>query len=108
MQAVPIPKSSEGFLQLCRTLVSYSEIQILRGNGNYTQVHLTNGNILLTSKNVGFYESLLPVALFCRPHKRAIVNRNFIARQRTGEMLLLDGTRLEVARRRRKIIKRMN
>lgn len=107
MQATLIPSSSDGFLQLCRTLVSYTEIQILRGNGNYTNIYLTDGRLLVTSKNIGFYEPLLPVELFCRPHKRIIINRNFIAQRRTGEMLLLDGTRLEVARRRRKMIKKM-
>lgn len=107
MQAALIPSPSDGFLQLCRTLVSYSEIQLLRGNGNYTNIYLTDGRLLVTSKNIGFYEPLLPVELFCRPHKRIIINRNFIAQQRTNEMILLDGTRLEVARRRRKMIKRM-
>lgn len=102
---VPLNYSQEELLSVCRTVFSLSEVLLLRGDGNYTYLYLTEGRVLLASKNIGFYESLLPHEYFWRTHKTAIVNRNFIVTIHKREVVLCDGTRLEVARRRWKEMK---
>ena len=97
---LPFHNTPSELLYVCRTVVRISEILLLRGDGNYTHIHLTEGRMLLASKNIGHYEALLPPESFWRPHKTAIVNRDFVATVRKREVVLRDGTRLEVARRR--------
>ena len=107
MIPAPFP-TADGYavpLYICRMLVHPSEILLLRGDGNYTHIHLTEGRMLLASRNIGYYETLLPPNHFWRPHKTAIVNRSFIATIYKREVVLRDGTRLEVARRRWKEMK---
>lgn len=107
MIPAPFP-TADGYavpLFICRMLVHPSEILLLRGDGNYTHILLTEGRMLLASRNIGYYETLLPPNHFWRPHKTAIVNRSFIATIYKREVVLRDGTRLEVARRRWKEMK---
>ena len=102
---LPFNNAPSELLYVCRTVVRISEILLLRGDGNYTHIYLTEGRVLLASRNIGYYETLLPTERFWRSHKTAIVNRSFIAAIDKKEVVLRDGTRLEVARRRRKELK---
>lgn len=97
---LPFHNAPSELLYVCRTVVHISEILLLRGDGNYTHIHLTEGRVLLASRNIGHYENLLPAERFWRLHKTAIVNRDFVATIYKREVVLRDGTRLEVARRR--------
>jgi two-component system LytT family response regulator len=73
-------------------------------DGSYTEVHLTNSKIFISSKNLKEFEDLLPKELFCRIHHGHIIHINHIAKivkGRGGSVLMKDGKELEIAVRRK-------
>ena len=55
-----------------------SEITCIMAEGDYTMVYLTDGTKGLVSKSMREWEKRLPENLFCRIHRSAIVNTEFI------------------------------
>ena len=83
--------------------VSMDEIIYLVADGNYTNVH-TESKIFLSSKNLKEFEDILPDKIFCRIHHGHIVNTKFILKVnkgRGGFVTMKDGTKLEIAIRRK-------
>jgi len=79
-----------------------SEIVRLEAMGAYTQIHLANKRHLLTSRTLGEYEDLLGAHGFARTHKSHLVNQIFVSfLDHEGFVVLRDGTRVEVSRRRK-------
>ncbi len=93
------PDDTRGTLTLLRgsVTIGYDDIIRLEGESNYTRFVLANGRILLTSRNIGFYEPLLPEN-FLRVHKRCILNQRFVTKKCKGYMRMSDGAVVEVAR----------
>lgn len=72
--------------------------------GGYTRFYTTGGVRLLSSRNLGFYETLLDPRYFFRIHNSFIINLRFLksyVRGKNGQVVLSDGTRLEMSQRRR-------
>lgn len=72
--------------------------------GGYTRFYTTGGTRLLSSRNLGFYETLLDLRYFYRIHNSFIINLRFLKsyiRGKNGQVVLSDGTRLEMSQRRR-------
>ena len=88
-------------LKICKEQICISDIVLLRGNGNYTNIHLICGRIILSSKHLGYFEKNLPLTFFQRPHKRAIINLNFIAARHSVSLLMQNGEEVRVSRRRK-------
>jgi len=79
--------------------------------GNYTNIIMSDGSSLLSSRPIGDYEDLLPDNLFMRVHNSHIVNLNRIQkyeRGRGGYIVMEDDSVVEVAiRRREEFLKRV-
>ncbi len=60
-------------------LISTSQISHVNGAGNYTEIHLENGETFIHSKSIGNIEAILPDS-FVRPHKSHIVREDLITK----------------------------
>lgn len=75
-----------------------------KSEGPYTIFYLADKSTIISSRNIGTYESFLSQANFCRIHHSAIVNMHWIKRYvkgKGGSVVLTDGTELEVSQRRK-------
>jgi two-component system LytT family response regulator len=96
----PVPVSIPGYPYLTNTRA----ITHLKGNGNYTFVHVQDTlHPLLTSQTLKYFEDRLPH--FLRVSKSSLVNPAFIKEviqqdSKTMHLGLADGTQVLVSRRR--------
>lgn len=84
--------------------VNISEIIRCEASGNYTKVFLKSGHVHLVAKTLKVYEDLLTPDGFVRIHAAHLVNikevKSFIRGER-GQILMTDGTLLEISRSRK-------
>src|ERR1700752_2887757 len=83
--------------------VPMQEIIRLQAMGGYTAVFSPGGKII-ASRNIKEYEDILPESMFCRIHHSHIINLNAVKKYykgRGGHVEMIDGTRIEVATRRK-------
>jgi two-component system LytT family response regulator len=59
-------------------MVSISEVLYIESQGTYSIFHLVSGRLVVSSKNLGYFESILPKDTFFRIHHSIIVNMGFI------------------------------
>jgi len=82
-----------------------------QANSNYTKVYLTNSKeAVLTSKTLKYYADKLGSDVFVRPHQSHLVNKSFvdtIHSQREHHLILKDGFKVKVARRKVREIKEL-
>lgn len=84
------------------------DILYLAGDGSYTHFHLRNGNKIISSKPLKFYEDLLPQDNFLKCHQSYIVNTSSIIRYLKAGFLVLDNNaEIPVATRRREAVVRV-
>ena len=84
--------------------VPVQDIVRFEAKGNYTTIHLSNGEVVMATKTIREYEDVLPENIFCRIHNSHIINLSRIEKYqkgRGGSVLMEDGSVLEVASRRR-------
>ncbi|MGC4099965.1 LytR/AlgR family response regulator transcription factor [Ferruginibacter sp.] len=85
--------------------VNVKEISWCESQANYTAFHFLSSKKIVSSRNLGFYEELLPVEKFCRIHHSSLVNVDYIEKfnRRTngGSVIMMDGTELDVSQRRK-------
>ena len=82
-------------------LIPHDQIVYLKSDGNYTHIHLINGNNLMASRTLKHFAAQLPTQDFIRIHQRYFVAIHQIARinfSSTGFLILSDGTELSVSR----------
>jgi two-component system LytT family response regulator len=85
--------------------IALNDILFCQSTDSYTTFHLQGGKKVLSSKHLAEYEKQLPTSGFLRPHQSYIVNTRYILRYRTdGFLILVDGTEIPVAMRRRDIV----
>ncbi len=71
-----------------------SEILLIKGSGAYSEIYLTDGSKLLTSRNLKHFEdTLIDIAYFFRSHKSYIVNLQYVTEyvKSDGGYLKLSG-----------------
>jgi len=94
---VPLPVS-DGL-----RFVDPHDIMYVAAEGNYTNIHLTDGSKMLVSKTMRTIQQLIGNDdTFLRIHKSHVVNRDFIerySRSDGGFVQLKNGTQLSVGRR---------
>jgi len=86
------------------SFVKISDIIRFEAKGHYTGIYLSNGEMMLTTRNIKDFENLLPEAIFYRVHNSHIINLQRIQKYqkgRGGYVIMEDGTSIEVASRRR-------
>jgi two-component system LytT family response regulator len=99
---LPLPPPPPTHLRLLRgqVLLSITDIVRLEADRNYTRFVLTNGQTLLTSKNISFYEQILP-KVFLRVNKSYLLNRTYVLTIHQGYAQMNDGFSTQVSRRKR-------
>jgi len=93
-----------------REFVKLSEVIRLQSDGNCTWVYLTDGRKILTSKNLGHYQFLLPKPIsqlpntFFRIHHQHLINLGFISsfNVKKKNLNFSTGEQLPIAQRRLK------
>lgn len=84
-------------------VLGLGEILYLEADGNYTMIFTANGRKILSSRTLLDYEKILGPEGFFRIHRAYLVNLKAISSYRNSpipEVILVDGQRLEVSRRR--------
>lgn len=84
--------------------VTFDNIVRIRAEGGYTYIHTKDGKQYISDKSVKEYEDMLPESIFFRIHHSFIINRNVIKKivpGRGGQVELIDGSKVEVAVRRK-------
>jgi two-component system LytT family response regulator len=90
-QQVILP-TLEGF-----EVVKMEEIIRLRGNGNFTDLYLHNGNKKMACRFLKHFSEILPLP-FIRVHKSHIINLNCVKSYNKGGIITLnDGAEIEVS-----------
>lgn len=70
-------------------IVLVNDIIYCKGDGPYTFFFLDNGEKILISKPLKFYEEILQAPYFLRTHQSYLVNRNYVSGISRSEYLLL-------------------
>jgi len=85
-----------------------TEMIRLEAMGAYTQIHLEGNKHFLASKSLGEYEDLLSDHGFVRTHKSHLINAIHVSfLDHDGYVVLRDGTRVEVSRRRKEEVSQL-
>ncbi len=100
-----IQSSNTEMLRISSERISTSEILYFTGSGNYTNIHLSSGRVVLSSLNLRFFENNLDKSKFFRVHKSAIVNISFILYTSSIGLIMQNGEIIQVARRVRTALK---
>ncbi|TAE26855.1 MAG: LytTR family transcriptional regulator [Cytophagales bacterium] len=87
---------------LGRQWTNLAQIVRLEGLGNYTLIHFLDGTTLLVALSLKVFMGRVPVGVFVRPHRKHLLNRQHIetVSARHGNILLTNGERIPIARRR--------
>ncbi|WP_162793629.1 LytR/AlgR family response regulator transcription factor [Runella rosea] len=95
------PNGLEGLrlpLNSHKVFVALRDIMRLEGQRNYTLFVLRNGQKILVSKTIGFYEELLPPN-FIRVNRGCIINTVYLDFSLGEHFRLKDGYEIPVSRR---------
>lgn len=83
------------------------EIIYCQSNDNYTAIQLKNGEKIIASKTMKYFEDLLIPNGFLRPHQSYIVNTKYIEQYNKkdgGSLLMSDGSSIPVSRHKKEEI----
>lgn len=86
------------------SIVDTDDIIRCESDGNYTNIFLTDGSKLTSSKTLGEYEELLPTNIFFRIHRSHLINLNHImkfVKNDGGYILMKDRSEIEISRRKK-------
>lgn len=77
-------------------------IILLESDNNYTIIHLSDGQRMVSGYNLKFYEYCTDHQSFIRPNRSMIINRTFVANINFKELTLIlnDGRKIPISRRR--------
>ena len=84
-------------------LVPLADIKYIIADGSYTHIHTTE-KMVVSTRNLKDFESMLPAPVFFRIHHGHIVNKGHIAKiqkGRGGSAIMKDGKELEISVRRK-------
>jgi two-component system, LytTR family, response regulator len=86
-----------------KAIQNFSQITHLEADINYTHIYLSDGKQQTLSCTLKSFEGFLTKHNFTRIHRSYIVNENFILAKGTFEIVMKNGVRLPIARRRREV-----
>ena len=75
------------------------QITHIKGERNYSTIHLSNGSQELSSKNLAYFEDILSDKSFFRNHRSYLVNRYHIKALIEGHFVLKNGNEIPISRR---------
>lgn len=88
-------------------LVEIEDIIRCEADGNYTKICLINGELILTSKTLKEYDTMLMEFNFERVHNSHLVNMRHIKKylnKESGYLQLSDGTQIPVSQRKKSYV----
>lgn len=88
-------------------IVKVNEIERFESAGNYTIAKLCDGREVIVSKNIKYFEDLLPANTFCRIHRAHLINLNHLKEYIKGvggEVEMSSGKVIPVSRRKKKTL----
>lgn len=88
-------------------VIELDDILYAESSGNYTNLYLTNQQMVCTSKPMHEYEELLADSGFIRIHKSYLINMLHVKEYLRGEggfVLLSNGMEVEVSRRKKDLL----
>lgn len=86
------------------TLVDIDKIIRCQSDGSYTVFHLSDGNTIMVSYNIGEYEKQLSQFRFFRIHHSHLINMKQVVKYkkgRGGTIIMSDGAELDVSARKK-------
>ncbi|RDY60202.1 LytR/AlgR family response regulator transcription factor [Flagellimonas nanhaiensis] len=96
----------EGF-----TMIEINNIVRFQSDANYTHVHTVTNKKVTAAKTLKYFEEILGSHNFFRIHKSHLINLSFVdnyIKGKGGYVTLLDGSKIEVAvRRKEELLKRL-
>jgi two-component system LytT family response regulator len=90
--------------------IENSDIVRIKSSGSYSVLHLRNNKSYTSTRNLGFYEDMLPKSDFIRIHHSTIININHIKiydAEDGGRVRMLDGSYEKVSNRKKAIFFRI-
>ncbi len=84
-------------------IVEIKAIRFLEADSNYTIIHLSGLEKIVSSKSLGEYEKILDPSLFFRIHKSSLINIDYLKGYSSYQgyfAILDDDTKLAISRRR--------
>ena len=90
--------------------VEVDKIVRLEADGSYCSIFLDTGEIITASKNMGFFEQLLPQKQFIKVHRSHLINLHFvdsIVKNDGGFIKLSSGVEIPISRRKKDEILRI-
>ncbi|GAB4132751.1 MAG: LytTR family DNA-binding domain-containing protein [Bacteroidia bacterium] len=85
--------------------IKADDIVRMEADSNYTVIYKANGDKIIASRTLKDFEELLfDNPAFIRTHKKHLVNINYVVKfnkNEGGELVLKDGSRIEVSRRKK-------
>lgn len=90
------------------TKIDPGTILFMKADSNYTEVHLNDGNIILSATSLGRLAKRLPPCQFIRPNRSVLVNLDFMTEYQTrGKSIRMNNNEvIKVSRRRTKQVTR--
>lgn len=86
-------------------VIDTAMISYIVSEDSYNFLYKVDGEKILTTKSLSYYEDILPENMFYRSHRSAILNFSFIKQikeARTGKATMKDGREIPIANRRSK------
>ncbi|MEM8565984.1 MAG: LytTR family DNA-binding domain-containing protein [Bacteroidota bacterium] len=81
--------------------VKLTEVILVQGDRNYSNIHLISGQQLLIAKTLIDLENLLDDKGFYRCHKSYLVNRHYIDQVKGDYIKLANGNKIPISRRKK-------
>jgi two-component system LytT family response regulator len=84
--------------------IEVNKIVRLEADGSYCSIFLDSGEIIVASKNMGFFEQLLPEKEFIKVHRSHVINLHFvdaIIKNDGGFIKLTSGAEIPISRRKK-------
>lgn len=86
------------------------DIIYCHSNDNYTTLNLMNGEKVVASKTIRYFEDILTPAGFIRPHQSFVINTKYIqqySKKDGGFLVMTDGSSIPVSRNKKEEILQM-
>ncbi len=87
--------------------ISIDDVVFCEADGKYSTIHLSSGKNVLVCKSLGELEEILSKNIFCRSHRKYLINLNYLEEISSGRncnISLRNNVKLPVAVRRKKQI----
>ena len=88
-------------------IVKVTDIMYCEADSNYTNIHITGREPLMSSKTLKDYEMLLPTSVFLRVHQSYLVNINYVKKYlkgRGGTLIMNNGKNIEVSKNKKQAL----